>query len=130
MRSRVKKRKIGLSRRRHISINISYTTFTAIKQTLLSKATYSNSYIHWYTDGGGCHARCRPSHQGQFGVQCLAQGHFDMQIRGIEPMTFRKQAASSNPSIFVDLTKIEDCITLVNLLITEPVNFPHLRPIP
>ena len=30
----------------------------------LSKATYSNSYIHSCTDGGGCHARCRPPHQG------------------------------------------------------------------
>ena len=25
--------------------------------------TYSNSYIHSYTGGGGCHARCRPAHQ-------------------------------------------------------------------
>ena len=30
---------------------------------LLSKVTYSNSYIH----GGGCHARCRAAHQGKFG---------------------------------------------------------------
>ena len=28
-------------------------------------------------------------HQEQFGVQCLAQGHFNMQTRGIEPSTFR-----------------------------------------
>ena len=26
--------------------------------------------------------------QDQFGVQYLAQGHFDMQTRGIEPATF------------------------------------------
>ena len=39
--------------------------------------------IHAYTDGGGCHARCRPAHQEQFGVQYLAQGHFNMQTRGI-----------------------------------------------
>ena len=35
--------------------------------------------------GGGCHARCRPSHQEQFEVRYLAQGHFNMQTRGIEP---------------------------------------------
>ena len=46
------------------------------------KSTYSNSYIHSHTDGGGCHARCRPAHWEQFGVQYLAQGHFDMQTRG------------------------------------------------
>ena len=28
-------------------------------------------------------------HQEQFGVQYLAQGHFDMQIRGIKPVTFQ-----------------------------------------
>ena len=28
-----------------------------------------------YTDGGGCHARCQPAHQEQFGVQYLAQAH-------------------------------------------------------
>ena len=39
--------------------------------------TRINSYISSHTDGGGCHAR--PAHQGQFGVQYLAQGHFDMQ---------------------------------------------------
>ena len=27
----------------------------------------------------GCHARCWPARQEQFGVQCLAQGHLDMQ---------------------------------------------------
>ena len=34
----------------------------------LSKATYSNSYIHSYSDCGGCHARCWPAHQEQVGV--------------------------------------------------------------
>ena len=34
---------------------------------------------HSYTDGRGCHARCLPAHQEQFGVQYLAQGHFEMQ---------------------------------------------------
>ena len=48
---------------------------------LLSKATYSNSHVHSYTNGGGC----RPAHQEQFGVHYLAQGHLDMQTRGIEP---------------------------------------------
>ena len=28
--------------------------------------TYSNSYIHSYTDGGGCHEKRRPAHQEQF----------------------------------------------------------------
>ena len=45
---------------------------------LLSKATYSGSYIHSYIDGGGCHVRCRPANQEQFGVQPLAQGHFNV----------------------------------------------------
>ena len=51
----------------------------------LSKVTYSKSY----TDGGSCHTRCRPAHQEQFGVQYLAQGHFNMQTRLTEPATFR-----------------------------------------
>ena len=59
-----------------------------LQQTLLSKASYSNSYIHSYTDGGGCYPRCRPAHQEQFHVQHLAQEHFDMQTRGFEPTTF------------------------------------------
>ena len=36
--------------------------------------------------------------QDQFGVQYLAQGHFDMQTRGIEPATFWWQDAGSTPS--------------------------------
>ena len=40
-----------------------------------------NSYIHSYTDGVGCHARCQPAHQEHFGVQYRAQGHFNMQTR-------------------------------------------------
>ena len=44
-------------------------------------------FINTYTDGGGCHARCQPARQEQFGVQYLAQGHFDMQTRGIKPAT-------------------------------------------
>ena len=36
-----------------------------------------NIFVHSYTDGDGCHA-----HQEQFGVQYLAQGHFDMKTRG------------------------------------------------
>ena len=42
-----------------------------------------------YTDGGGCHARCQPARQEQFGVQYPAQGHFNVQTRGIEPATFQ-----------------------------------------
>ena len=51
------------------------------------QSTYK--YIHSYTDGGGCYARCRPAHLEQFGVQYLAQGHFDMKTREIGPATFR-----------------------------------------
>ena len=39
-------------------------------------------FIRSYTDGVGCHARCRPANPEQFGAQYLAQGHFDMQTRG------------------------------------------------
>ena len=41
----------------------------------------------------GCHARCQQAHQEQFWVQYLAQGHFDMHIRRIEPVT----SAGSTP---------------------------------
>ena len=53
-----------------------------VYQTLLPKVTYSNSYIHSYTDGAGRHATWRPAHQEQFGVQDLAQGNFDMKLGG------------------------------------------------
>lgn len=39
----------------------------------------------------------RPVHQLQFGVQYLAQGHFHMQTRGIEPVTFQWADAGSTP---------------------------------
>ena len=58
-------------------------------------ATYSNSHINSYTDGSDCHARCRPAHQEQFGIEYLAHGYFDMQTRGVEPATFRLQDAGS-----------------------------------
>ena len=45
---------------------------------LLSKATYSQSYVHSYANQ---HIRS------SFGVQYLSQGHFSMQTRGIEPAT-------------------------------------------
>ena len=51
---------------------------------VLSKAIYSHSY----TDSGGCHARWRPAHQEQFGVQYLTQGQIDKHTRGIKPATF------------------------------------------
>ena len=65
-----------------------------INQTLLSNTT---AYRHSYIDGDGCHARFRPAHQEQFGVQYLAQGHFDMQTRRFKPATFRCQDAGSTP---------------------------------
>ena len=56
---------------------IIYIYIYGIKQTLVSKATYSNSCIHSYIDGGG-----RPAHQDQFVVQYLGhQRYFDMQTR-------------------------------------------------
>ena len=36
-----------------------------------------------------------PAHQEQFGVCYLAQGHFNMQARGMEPVTFRLHDAGS-----------------------------------
>ena len=48
-------------------------TFTF--KTLLTKATYSDSYA----DSAGWHARCQPAHQEQFGVQYVAQGHLEDQ---------------------------------------------------
>ena len=59
--------------------------------TVVSKATYSNSH----TDSSGCHARCWPAHQEQSEVQYLAQGHFNVQTRGIEPATFQWQDTGS-----------------------------------
>ena len=51
----------------------------------MSKATYNNSYKHSYNDGSGSHVSSHPAHQEQFGVLYLAQGHFSMQTRGIQP---------------------------------------------
>ena len=36
-----------------------------------SRHFYTFIHIHSYTDGGGCHARCRQAHHEQFGVQYL-----------------------------------------------------------
>ena len=62
-----------------------------------SELSLSKSPAHCrvLTDGRGCHARCQ--HQEQFGVQDLAQGHFDMQLSsarepGFEPATFQSLA--------------------------------------
>ena len=46
-----------------------YCTFTIY----YALVTYSNSFI----DGSGCHARCQPAHQEEFGVQYLARGHIN-----------------------------------------------------
>ena len=35
--------------------------------------------------------------QEQFGIQYIAQVHFDMQTRGAEPVTFRFQDAGATP---------------------------------
>ena len=82
--------------------------------------TYGNSYIHSYTDGSGCHTRCRPAHQEQFGVQCLAQGHFDMQVRGKKPASFQKQdaaSASPQPLISCNIALLE-CLKTMRLMST------------
>ena len=52
---------------------------------------------------------CLTAHQEQFWVQYLTQGHFDMQTRGIEPVTFRWQIAGSTaePHAHVDIHRLE-----------------------
>ena len=57
-----------------------------IHQMLLSKAV---TVIRTYTDGSGC----QPEHQDSG----LAQGHFNMQTRGIIPATFWIEEAGSTP---------------------------------
>ena len=57
-----------------------------ISQKLLSKATYSKSYKHTMM---AVAAMQGADHQEQYGVQYLAQGHFNMQTRGIQPATSR-----------------------------------------
>ena len=51
---------------------------------LFTKATDSNSYILHTLMVVTAMQRCQPHHQEQFEVQYLAQGHFDMQTRGIK----------------------------------------------
>ena len=55
------------------------------------------------------HARCPPAHQEQFGVQYLVQGYFNMQTRGIEPVTFRQWDAGSSPEPEPSLSSIHYC---------------------
>lgn len=48
---------------------------------LLFKWFYNLPPIHTHThtrDAANYHTRCRSDHWEQFGVQCLAQGHFTM----------------------------------------------------
>ena len=45
--------------------------------------------IHTYIHTLMAVAEMQSAHQEQFWVQYLAQGHFDMQTRGIKPATFR-----------------------------------------
>ena len=49
------------------------------KFTCISIALFTHTQS--YTDGSGCHARCRPAHHDQFGVQYHAEGYFNMQIQ-------------------------------------------------
>ena len=81
-----------------------------IYQTLLSKATYSNSYIHSYTH----------THQEQFGVQHLAQGHFDMQTRESNP-------DPQPPPLLPDVSAIVfwHYMTFMFYLIWSAVEFPQ-----
>ena len=46
-----------------------------------------HSYTHSHTDARGNHARHQPVHREQFGVQCLAQGHFDTDSGGTRVWT-------------------------------------------
>ena len=93
-------------------------TFRAFGRCLYPKRL---RVIHPYTDGGGCHAGCRPAHQEQFGVQFLAQRHFDMQTRGIKPATFQYQDASSVPEphslkLSWEPLKIKTVLSLLRML--------------
>ena len=68
----------------------------AFSRRSLSKVTYSNSYSHTVMavaamQGADQHIRS------SFEVQYLAQGHFNLQTREMEPVTFRKQTAGSTP---------------------------------
>ena len=73
--------------------------FRAFSRRFCPKRLAVNSYIHSFTDGGGSHARCWPENQEQFGVQYQAQGHSDMQNRGIEPANFWQQDTGSTPEL-------------------------------
>lgn len=47
-----------------------YSAFVIHSKGLYNTVTHSHTHLH--TDGGGCHARCRPAQQEWLGVQCLA----------------------------------------------------------
>ena len=55
-----------------------WCTYIFVEGILADRFVQSDIFSHSYTDGSGCHARCWPAHLEEFGVQYLAQGHFDM----------------------------------------------------
>ena len=57
-------------------------TFRALSGHFLSKVTVIHTYKHTAMQGAD------HQDQEQFGVQYLAKGHFNMQTRGTEPVTF------------------------------------------
>ena len=68
--------------------------------------TVIHTFIHW------CRCHVRPAHQEQFGVQCLAQGHFDIQTTWIEPTTFQWQDAgsTSEPQLLLEIKQLMEKI--------------------
>ena len=67
-----------------------YLHFRALSRRFCPKRpTVIHTYIHTLM--------AVAAHQEQFGVQYLAQGHLNMQTRGIKPATFREQDAGSTP---------------------------------
>ena len=97
--------------------------------------TFVQSDLQLFTDGSGSHARCRPAHQEQFGVQCLAQGHFNKQTRGnrtSDPMIIN---AGSNPEPqppnvypYIYIYDNHSWYTLLQGLFTHPMSH-HLHSI-
>ena len=63
---------------------------------LLSKVTYSNSYIHSYTDGCGCHAKAPTRSSGAvWGSVSFPRTLWHTDHRNWKPATFREQDSGS-----------------------------------
>ena len=58
-------------------MNMRCSRFHRLHFRVLSCCPKRLTNIHSHTDGGGCHARCRPARQEQFRVQCCPRTHAD-----------------------------------------------------